>query len=193
MSLSFFYSVAFHRPLYIIFHGAFQKMSERYNKCIAAGGDYFLFSYTLILLVLFFLSFRVHLQIVSFSLVVQRSVEEPFSGGLFNLPYEQAWGRPFTLYIKYKSVCFGISRPTCLIFPLCRFDFRACLVSCGFRGQSAFSLQTGRSLFAISYTHIRKPWTSISQHEPLTWIQFFRFPNFCWFARETREREGGSL
>ena len=23
------------------FHGAFQKLSERYNKCIAAGGDYF--------------------------------------------------------------------------------------------------------------------------------------------------------
>ena len=23
------------------FHGAFHKMMERYNKCIAAGGDYF--------------------------------------------------------------------------------------------------------------------------------------------------------
>ena len=23
------------------FHGAFQKLYERYNKCIAAGGDYF--------------------------------------------------------------------------------------------------------------------------------------------------------
>ena len=23
------------------FHGAFQKLFERYNKCIAAGGDYF--------------------------------------------------------------------------------------------------------------------------------------------------------
>ena len=23
------------------FHGAFQKMLEVYNKCIAAGGDYF--------------------------------------------------------------------------------------------------------------------------------------------------------
>ena len=23
------------------FHGAFQKLSERYNKCIATGGDYF--------------------------------------------------------------------------------------------------------------------------------------------------------
>ena len=23
------------------FHGAFQKFLERYNKCIAAGGDYF--------------------------------------------------------------------------------------------------------------------------------------------------------
>ena len=23
------------------FHGAFQKLSERYNKCIAVGGDYF--------------------------------------------------------------------------------------------------------------------------------------------------------
>ena len=23
------------------FHGAFQKMLERYNKCLAAGGDYF--------------------------------------------------------------------------------------------------------------------------------------------------------
>ena len=23
------------------FHGAFQKMLERYNKCIAGGGDYF--------------------------------------------------------------------------------------------------------------------------------------------------------
>ena len=23
------------------YHGAFQKLSERYNKCIAAGGDYF--------------------------------------------------------------------------------------------------------------------------------------------------------
>ena len=22
-------------------HGAFQKLLERYNKCIAAGGDYF--------------------------------------------------------------------------------------------------------------------------------------------------------
>ena len=23
------------------FHGAFQKLLERYNKCLAAGGDYF--------------------------------------------------------------------------------------------------------------------------------------------------------
>ena len=23
------------------FHGAFQKLWEQYNKCIAAGGDYF--------------------------------------------------------------------------------------------------------------------------------------------------------
>ena len=23
------------------YHGAFQKLLERYNKCIAAGGDYF--------------------------------------------------------------------------------------------------------------------------------------------------------
>ena len=23
------------------FHGTFQKLFERYNKCIAAGGDYF--------------------------------------------------------------------------------------------------------------------------------------------------------
>ena len=23
------------------FHGAFEKLLERYNKCIAAGGDYF--------------------------------------------------------------------------------------------------------------------------------------------------------
>ena len=23
------------------FHGAFQKLLERYNQCIAAGGDYF--------------------------------------------------------------------------------------------------------------------------------------------------------
>ena len=23
------------------FHGAFQKLLKRYNKCIAAGGDYF--------------------------------------------------------------------------------------------------------------------------------------------------------
>ena len=23
------------------FHGAFQKLLERYNKCIAGGGDYF--------------------------------------------------------------------------------------------------------------------------------------------------------
>ena len=23
------------------FHGVFQKMLEQYNKCIAAGGDYF--------------------------------------------------------------------------------------------------------------------------------------------------------
>ena len=23
------------------FHGAFQKLLERYNKCIATGGDYF--------------------------------------------------------------------------------------------------------------------------------------------------------
>ena len=23
------------------FHGSFQKVFERYNKCIAAGGDYF--------------------------------------------------------------------------------------------------------------------------------------------------------
>ena len=23
------------------FHGAFQELLERYNKCIAAGGDYF--------------------------------------------------------------------------------------------------------------------------------------------------------
>ena len=25
------------------FHGTFQKLLERYNKCIAAGGDYFVF------------------------------------------------------------------------------------------------------------------------------------------------------
>ena len=24
-----------------VFHGAFQKLLEWYNKCIAAGGDYF--------------------------------------------------------------------------------------------------------------------------------------------------------
>ena len=24
-----------------VFHGAFQKLLEQYNKCIAAGGDYF--------------------------------------------------------------------------------------------------------------------------------------------------------
>ena len=24
-----------------VFHGALQKLLERYNKCIAAGGDYF--------------------------------------------------------------------------------------------------------------------------------------------------------
>ena len=24
-----------------VFHGTFQKLLERYNKCIAAGGDYF--------------------------------------------------------------------------------------------------------------------------------------------------------
>ena len=24
-----------------VIHGAFQKLLERYNKCIAAGGDYF--------------------------------------------------------------------------------------------------------------------------------------------------------
>ena len=24
-----------------VFHGGFQKLLERYNKCIAAGGDYF--------------------------------------------------------------------------------------------------------------------------------------------------------
>ena len=23
------------------FHGVFQKLSERYNKCISTGGDYF--------------------------------------------------------------------------------------------------------------------------------------------------------
>ena len=23
------------------FHGAFQKLLERYNKCVAGGGDYF--------------------------------------------------------------------------------------------------------------------------------------------------------
>ena len=30
------------------FHGAFQKLSERYNKCIAAGGDYFEGDYSFI-------------------------------------------------------------------------------------------------------------------------------------------------
>ena len=29
------------------FHGAFQKLLERYNKCIAAGGDYFEGDYSL--------------------------------------------------------------------------------------------------------------------------------------------------
>ena len=24
-----------------VFHGTFQKLLERYNKCIAVGGDYF--------------------------------------------------------------------------------------------------------------------------------------------------------
>ena len=24
-----------------VFHGPFQKLLERYNKCIASGGDYF--------------------------------------------------------------------------------------------------------------------------------------------------------
>ena len=28
-------------PIHEEFHGAFQKMLERYSKCIAAGGDYF--------------------------------------------------------------------------------------------------------------------------------------------------------
>ena len=30
------------------FHGAFQKLLERYNKCIAAGGDYFEGDYSFI-------------------------------------------------------------------------------------------------------------------------------------------------
>ena len=30
------------------FHGAFQKLVERYNKCIAAGGDYFEGDYSFI-------------------------------------------------------------------------------------------------------------------------------------------------
>ena len=29
------------------FHGAFQKLLEQYNKCIAAGGDYFKGNYSL--------------------------------------------------------------------------------------------------------------------------------------------------
>ena len=28
-------------PIQEVFHEAFQKLLERYNKCIAAGGDYF--------------------------------------------------------------------------------------------------------------------------------------------------------
>ena len=28
------------------FHGAFQKLLERYNKCVAAGGDYFEVDYS---------------------------------------------------------------------------------------------------------------------------------------------------
>ena len=30
------------------FHGAFQKLLERYNKCIATGGDYFEADYSFI-------------------------------------------------------------------------------------------------------------------------------------------------
>ena len=29
------------KPTQEVFHGAFQKLLELYNKCIAAGGDYF--------------------------------------------------------------------------------------------------------------------------------------------------------
>ncbi len=30
------------------FHGAFQKLLERYNNCIAAGGDYFDVDYSFV-------------------------------------------------------------------------------------------------------------------------------------------------
>ena len=35
------------------FHGAFEKLLERYNKCIAAGGDYFEADESFICLLLF--------------------------------------------------------------------------------------------------------------------------------------------
>ena len=39
------------------FHGGFQKLLERYNKCIAAGGDYFKGDYIFMCL----LSIKVHI------------------------------------------------------------------------------------------------------------------------------------
>ena len=51
------------------FHGAFQKLLERYNKCIAAGGDYFDGDYNFMCV----LSIKVPIRIKS--------------GNLFNEPY----------------------------------------------------------------------------------------------------------
>ena len=51
------------------FHGAFQKLFERYNKCIAAGGDYFEGD----------LSF---MHVLSIEVPIRKK-----SGNLFNDPY----------------------------------------------------------------------------------------------------------
>ena len=46
------------------FHGAFKKLLERYNKCIAAGGDYFEEDLSF----MFVLSIKVHIRKKSWNL-----------------------------------------------------------------------------------------------------------------------------
>ena len=53
------------------FHGAFQKLLERYNKCIAAGGDYLEWDYSF-------------MSVLSIKVPIRKK-----SGNLFNDPHKR--------------------------------------------------------------------------------------------------------
>ena len=110
----------------------------------------------------FFFAFCIHLQIVFFFFEFPRCQSTnkivmcffSFSVGILIFPYELVWGRQFTLCTTDTSVIGSLSQLTCLTFPLFRIRPSCCLVSHGFLGQSAFSLQIGYLLLRAAYQFI---------------------------------------